>query len=170
MKCSNCGRDGVVAEMVVRNGNNIEKIYLCNECQKKYGPNLEMTGINNMIDKLFGGSALGLLSNLNSFVEVPTRVVVCPECKTTSDDFLKTGFVGCPRCYRVFEPLIVQTVKKIQQSDRHVGKTPLGAVDAESEQARLKAEIVAAMNAGDFPRMNELTAQLERLQNGNREG
>lgn len=170
MKCSHCGREGVVAEMMIKNGNNIEKIYLCHECQKKYGPNLEISGINNMINKLFGGSALGLLSNLNSFVDVPTRVVVCPDCKTTSDEFLKTGFVGCPRCYRVFEPLIAQTVKKIQQADRHIGKTPLGAVDNNTEISRLRSEIIAAMNGGDFTRMKELSAQLEKLQQGNREG
>ena len=83
---------------------------------------------------------------------------------------MKTGFVGCPRCYEVFEPLIVQTVKKLQQSDRHVGKTPLGVLDTASEEARLKSELQAAIDNGDYSKIGELGERLKKLVGNKREG
>lgn len=118
----------------------------------------------DVIDKLINGSPMGLLSNLNSLFDSPvTKAMICPTCKTTSEEFLKTGFVGCPRCYDVFEPLIVQTVKKLQQSDRHVGKKPTGAVDFSQEEARLKAELHAAVDKGDYVRIGEISNKLNAL-------
>ncbi|MDE6966481.1 MAG: hypothetical protein K2O94_05845, partial [Clostridiales bacterium] len=116
-------------------------------------------------------SPMGLLSNLNNmFAEPSTRALICPTCKTTSEEFMKTGFVGCPRCYEVFEPLIVQTVKKLQQSDRHVGKTPLGVLDTASEEARLKSELQAAIDNGDYSKIGELGERLKKLVGNKQEG
>ncbi len=112
----------------------------------------------DMLNKLINGSPMGLLSNLNNmFAEPSTRALICPTCKTTSEEFMKTGFVGCPRCYEVFEPLIVQTVKKLQQSDRHVGKTPFGVLDT-------------AIDNGDYSKIGELGERLKKLVGNKREG
>ena len=87
---------------------------------------------------------------------------MCPDCKTTSEEFLKTGFVGCPKCYKVFEPLVVQTVKKLQQSDRHVGKSPYGKIDT-IDEAGLKAELQAAVDSGDYVKIVELSERLKKF-------
>ena len=113
---------------------------------------------------------MGLLPGLFKLFDAPTtQALSCPQCKTTGEEFVKTGFVGCPDCYKVFEPLIVQTVKKLQQSDRHVGKVPNGAVNAEKEEARLKAELQAAIDANDYAKLSELGERLKKLV-GNKRG
>lgn len=169
MKCTNCGLREATTEVMVRRNNHVEKMYLCGECAKNYRPDVSMDSFD-MLNKLINGSPMGLLSNLNNLFDAPTtRTLVCPECKTTSEEFLKTGFVGCKRCYEVFEPLIVQTVKRLQQADRHVGKVPVGAVDIASEEARLKAELQAAVDKGDYAKIGELSAQLKKLVANKRE-
>ena len=161
MKCTNCGLRDATTEVVVRRNDHVEKMFLCSDCAKSLHPEIEAGGFN-MINKLIG-SPMGLINSLGGLFGAPMpRTLICPECKTTSDDFIKTGFVGCPNCYKAFEPLVVQTVKKLQQSDRHVGKTPYGRLDETDENA-LKSEMQAAIDSGDYNRAVELGEKLKKL-------
>lgn len=169
MKCTNCGLREATTEVLIRRNDHVEKKFLCGDCAKNYRPDTGNDSFD-MLNKLINGSPMGLLSNLNSLFEAPSvRTLVCPTCKTTSEEFLKTGFVGCPRCYEVFEPLIVQTVKRLQQSDRHIGKRPHTAADTAAEEARLKAEIRSAVDNGDYAKLGELSDMLKKLVGNNKE-
>lgn len=169
MKCTKCGLREATTEVLQRHNNHIEKMYLCNECAKDYRPDMNVEDFD-VLNKLINGSPMGLLSNLNSLFGTPSvRTLICPDCKTTSEEFIKTGFVGCPRCYEVFEPLVTQTVKKLQQSDRHVGKMPIGVEDTAAEEARLKSELMAAVDKGDYVKIGELSERLNNLVGNNGE-
>lgn len=168
MKCGNCGLREATTEVLVTRNNHTEKMFLCSECAKELRPNIGFSSFD-MLNKLINGSPMGLLHSFNNLFDGhAAHTIVCPDCKTTSDEFLKTGFVGCPKCYKVFEPLVVQTVKKLQQSDRHIGKTPYGTMDTASE-TELKAELQAAVDCGDYNRIVELSERLKKMINS-REG
>lgn len=163
MKCVKCGLRNATTEVLRRHNNHVEKLYLCDECAKDYESDTVMTGLD-MLGAFFGGSPMGLFGNLAGFCDSSSpKRLVCPECKTTSDEFIKTGFVGCPHCYEAFAPIVEQTVKQIQQSDRHVGKVPIGAVDYEAERARLRSELHAAVDRGDYVRTVEINDMLKKL-------
>lgn len=169
MKCTKCGLRDATTEVLVQRNNHVEKMFLCDECASNFRPDVGLDSFD-VLNKLINGSPMGLLNNFNNLFDAPTaRALVCPDCKTTSQEFIKSGFVGCPRCYKVFEPLIVQTVKKLQQADRHVGKTPYGAVDVATEEARLKSELQAAFDRGDYARIGELSERLKQLVGNRRE-
>lgn len=168
MKCTNCGLREATTEVLVRRNDHVEKMFLCGECAKNFRPDMGLDSFD-MLNKLINGSPMGLLNSFNNLFDTHTvRTLVCPDCKTTSEEFMKTGFVGCPKCYKVFEPLVVQTVKKLQQSDRHVGKTPHG-IDTTTE-AQLKAELQAAIDRGDYTEIFALSEKLKKLLNSKREG
>lgn len=170
MKCTNCGLREATTEVVVRCNDRVQKLYLCADCAKNYRPDVGLDSFD-VIDKLINGSPMALINSFGNIFNAPSaRTLVCPDCKTTSEEFLKTGFVGCPRCYDVFEPLISQTVKKLQQSDMHVGKSPLGAVTPEAEEARLKSELQAAVDSGDYYKLVKLSELLTRLVGNKKEG
>ncbi len=98
MKCTKCGLREATTEVLQRHNNHVEKMYLCDECAKDYRPDMGFDDFD-MLNKLINGSPMGLLSNLGSLFQTPTaKALMCPECKTTGEEFLKTGFVGCPRC------------------------------------------------------------------------
>ncbi len=163
MKCTKCGLREATTEVLQRHNNHIEKMYLCNECAKDFRPDMGFDDFD-FLDKLINGSPMGLVTNFGGlFGEPTTHTIICPDCKTTSEEFMKTGFVGCPRCYEVFEPLMRQTVKKLQQSDMHTGKSPYGALDFDSEEAALKSELQACVDRGDYSKAAEISAQLEQL-------
>ncbi len=168
MLCTKCGLRESTTEVVQRINNHIEKMYLCDECAKDFRP--EAFDDFDVINKLIKGSSMGILSGLVNMLDAPTtRSLVCPDCKTTGDEFLKSGYVGCPRCYEVFEPLIAQTVKKLQQSDKHVGKHPLAAnEDARGasvavERERLRAELQSAIDSFDYKRASAISTKLDAL-------
>lgn len=164
MKCTNCGLREATTEVLVRRNDHVEKMFLCGECAKNYRPDVGLDSFD-MLNKLINGSPMSLLNSFNNLFDNRTaRTLVCPDCKTTSEEFMKTGFVGCPKCYKVFEPLVVQTVKKLQQSDRHVGKSPYGSGDVVDE-SRLKAELQAAIDSGDYGKVFELSERLKKLMN-----
>lgn len=161
MKCSKCGQREATTEVLHTVNNHTEKLFLCDECAAALRPDIGF-GKLGIIDKLLGGSAMGLVNNFGGLFDAPDeRILVCPDCKTTSEEFLKTGFVGCPRCYDVFEPIVRRTVKKLQQSDIHVGKTPYGSSDG--EEAELKAQLKYAVENGDYSAAGQLSKRLEQL-------
>lgn len=162
MKCTNCGLRDATTEVLVRRNDHVEKMFLCSECANNYRPDVGLDSFD-MLNKLINGSPMGLLNSFNNLFDNHTaRTLVCPDCKTTSEEFLKTGFVGCPKCYKVFEPLVVQTVKKLQQSDRHIGKSPYGNGDT-IDEAGLKAELQAAVDSGDYVKIVELSERLKKF-------
>ena len=168
MKCTNCGLRDATTEVVVRRNNHVEKMFLCSECAKSFRPDMEAGGFD-MLSKLINGSPMGLLNSFGNLFAPTSRTLICPDCKTTSEEFLKTGFVGCPKCYKVFEPLVIQTVKKLQQSDRHIGKTPFGRI-VEPDETSLKAELQAAIDSGDYGKAAELSERLKRITKNKTEG
>lgn len=169
MKCTNCGLHEATTEVMVRRNGHVEKMFLCAECAKNFRPDMGFDSFD-MLDKLINGSPMGLLGSFGNLFDTPTsRTLICPDCKTTSEEFIKSGFVGCSKCYKVFEPLIVQSVKKLQQSDRHIGKTPHGYFD-EADENGLKAELKAAVDSGDYAKIVELSEKLKKIVNNKREG
>lgn len=164
MICTKCGLRQATTEVVHEYNGHAEKMYLCSICADEYRHNVGF-GDFGMIDKLFNGSPMGLLTGLSGFYNAhEAKTLVCPDCRTTSDEFLKTGFVGCPRCYEVFEPLIKKTVRKLQQSDRHVGKRPYGEEAGRGVSVdQLKAELQDAIDNGNYARASALSNMLEKL-------
>ena len=87
----------------------------------------------------------------------------CAHCGTTTTKFYDTGMLGCPNCYKVFMPEIVNTLKKIQGSAYHTGKTPrITGLDRELmlEYQTLIKEKENASIKGEFYKVKELSEQI----------
>lgn len=52
------------------------------------------------------------------------QLIVCPSCGTSYDEFVKNSTFGCGDCYSVFGPLMEDSLKQLQGSLNHTGKTP----------------------------------------------
>lgn len=159
MICDECGKNEATFHSISKiNGMTKEK-HLCADCQKKYGYKMmKLSGIgdlfSNFTNLLTGGPSLD--------------EIVCPECGTTSEDFLNTGYVGCSNCYKEFSGLILPVVQRVQSDVRHVGKTPIGFEGNESaEYERLKAELDKAIELENFEQASILRDRMRQLKGGN---
>ena len=169
MKCSACGQREAKVEALCNINNRTEKLYLCEVCAAELRSDIK--SLNQiMLEQMFAASPMDMIANLGGFFDTQSeRVVVCPDCKTRSDDFLKSGYVGCPRCYDVFEPLVRRTVKKLQQSHIHVGKTPYGD-GLSDDEAALRVQLDSALDRKDYTLASKITERLQQMQELSEEG
>ncbi len=123
MLCERCKiREAKIKYMEVINGIKTEH-NLCSQCAKEMdlGPYSAIFDSEFPLGKLLSG-LLGIGEETQE--EQNKRSIVCPTCKTSYDTFVKNSCFGCQDCYSVFDPLIYDNIKKLQGSDRHVGKVP----------------------------------------------
>lgn len=100
--------------------------HLCSEC----AANTDISYYSTIFDNdQFGKLLSGILGGQNVFkggkdVD-PAGNVTCPKCKMTYGEFVSNSSFGCSECYDVFGPLISSNIKKIQGSNKHIGKRPV---------------------------------------------
>lgn len=123
MLCDNCGK----REANVRYSENIngrrKELNLCEECSQKLGITNNMN-FNMPIDfsSFFGEfmedfATPDFMPLLNE-----VKTLQCDECGYTFDDIVNTGKLGCGNCYSVFEERLDPIIKRIQGSNKHVGR------------------------------------------------
>ena len=107
MKCQSCGKK----EATVRYYENIngekQELHLCSDCAQ----NLGFTSFSNIFSPIFAS-----LQGYN-LMEEPE---VCKVCGYSFDDYLKTGFFGCPNCYESFSDRLDDLFIKLHGKSRHV--------------------------------------------------
>lgn len=123
MLCEKCKiREANIKYTEIING--VKKEHsLCSQCAREmdFGP----------YSALFEGEfPLGmLLSGLLGLSDSPAkqqkgREVLCPTCGTSYEEFIKNSRFGCADCYHVFDLLMGERMKKLQDNSSHTGKQP----------------------------------------------
>ena len=122
MLCDNCGK----REANVRYSENIngrkKELNLCEECSHKLG--IDQMDFSMPID--FSNFFEGFMDNFGSSEFVPMlnelKTLKCNSCGYTFDDIANTGRLGCKDCYSVFEDRLDPIIKRIQGSNKHIGR------------------------------------------------
>lgn len=122
MLCDNCGK----REANVRYSENIngrkKEMNLCEQCSQKLG--IGNMDFNMPID--FSSFFGGLMEELRTPEFMPlfnnVKTLKCDNCGYTFDDIVDTGKLGCGNCYDIFEDRIDPIIKKIQGSNKHMGR------------------------------------------------
>ncbi|MBQ8638693.1 MAG: UvrB/UvrC motif-containing protein [Lachnospiraceae bacterium] len=122
MLCEQCNeREATVVIREVAGGVAKER-HLCSQCASQ-------SGLGAFLDT--GSPFARLLSGILGFgtpeeeqEEDAAMKLTCPSCSTTYGDFVKNSRFGCSECYETFGLLIHDNIKKLQGSDKHVGKRP----------------------------------------------
>lgn len=127
MLCEKCNmREATVRYTEVRNGTRTDH-NLCAACAQEMERGHFATRvfeidypIGKLLSDLFGIE----LGAGNKAEEIEGSKVICPTCHTAYSDFIKDSRFGCTDCYRVFDLLMEENIKKIQGSSLHKGKHP----------------------------------------------
>lgn len=94
------------------------------------------------------------------------QVLACNKCKTTLDDFLNTGFVGCADCYRTFYAYLKDFSIDVHGRCVHSGKIPSKEVTKTAKKreiARILQEEQIAVSNQDYILADQLKQKRERL-------
>lgn len=123
MLCEKCRiREANIRYTEVINGVKTEH-NLCSQCAQE----MDFGQYSAIIEGEFPlGKLLSSLLGLSASSARPQRMeeVVCPTCKTTYEEFIENSRFGCADCYHVFDLLIGEKIKKLQENSSHTGKQP----------------------------------------------
>lgn len=154
MLCEKCRiREANIKYTEVINGVKTEH-NLCSQCAREldFGPYSAILEGDFPLGKLLSG-ILGLSGPAAR--QQKTEEVVCPTCGTTYEEFIQNSRFGCADCYHVFDLLIGEKIKKLQDNAIHTGKQPRMRAGRQSEAA------VSSSGELQFTREEQIR-QLER--------
>ena len=165
MMCQECGqREASVCFTTLINGEKHEQ-YLCPECvAKKQLLKFDLSQLAGQLRKKLESP---------SESEEPVPDLTCPECGLTYARFVKTGTLGCARCYDAFrEPLGDRLLKKLGHM-RYEGSAPAQAneeVSLRMERDKLKQRLPRAIEEESYEkaavlrdRIRQLNARIEEV-------
>ncbi len=123
MLCQNCGkREANIKYTQIINGVKRE-MSLCENCAKELG-----------VEDIHFNMPISFSSFLSDFLEpydsqsnfmtnfLAPQTLLCENCQSTYEDFLKEGKFGCEECYEDFSSKIDPLLKNIHGVNRHVGR------------------------------------------------
>lgn len=122
MLCDNCGK----REANVRYSENIngvrKEMNLCEECSKKLGVGNMNFDIPLDFSSFFGDFMEDFTKPEFMPLLNEIKTLKCNNCGYTFDDIINTGRLGCANCYDIFEDRLDPIIKRIQSSNKHVGR------------------------------------------------
>ena len=157
MLCDNCGK----REANVRYSENINgkkrELNLCEECSHKLG--IDQMDFSMPID--FSNFFEGFMDNFGSTEFMPMidelKELKCNSCGYTFDDIANTGRLGCKDCYEVFQDRLDPIIKRIQGSNKHVGR--IGKILDTKIENKMKDQNTKTIN-----KENDSISQKEKLE------
>ncbi|HHX37695.1 MAG TPA: hypothetical protein GX717_06925 [Clostridiaceae bacterium] len=135
MKCEHCHeREATVRIKQNINGAESEQ-FLCPQCaaaqQSQYSVGDFDQFENFFSSPAFGKSWLGdlfghagIFSDQKPLTDARSGDTACPECGFSIRDINSTGLLGCPYCYKHFEPALRSLFQRLQRGSQHVGRKP----------------------------------------------
>ena len=109
--------------------------------------------------------------------------IACPTCGSSYSEFVKDSRFGCADCYSVFGPLMEDSIKQLQGSLMHTGKTPAyqrmdhvsqsedtdedGSDSSRDELNELDARLKEALRFEDYETAAVCRDRIKELKKGN---
>lgn len=163
MLCEICKINNATYHSTVNINGNISQTHLCNDCFVRQ---------NAAKQSAFGAPNIASFFDNNFFVnqEFATQpkkdVLVCKNCQTTFDEFVKNGFFTCASCYEAFYDKIIPILKSTHTDIVHVGKRLLEAKDGVAKKARdLEFKLKQAVAAENYELASQIKKQIIELKN-----
>lgn len=166
MLCDLCKENEAKVHLTQIVEGKMQKVDLCEACAKEKGVS-DPTGFS-LADLLLG---LGAAEEPKSLPGETAGALRCPSCGFSQADFKKTGRLGCPECYRVFETGLAPLLKAMHKGEQHVGKVPGKAarqVELGSKVKSLEAQLRKAVEEERYEEAARLRDQIRALESQGR--
>jgi protein arginine kinase activator len=162
MFCENCAKNLATVWVTKIYGDTVSKSHLCQKCAEELTDSL-----TEEWPYIFSGILSAAFPVKDVFKPFrSSRDTLCPSCKTTYNDFLETGFVGCPDCYQSFRQHMDPLIKQVQGSLVHTGKLPKlipEEMKLQLELKRLKSHLFSCIHKEDYEKAAQLRDEINDL-------
>lgn len=141
MLCQNCNKNEATTHIKqIINGEATEK-HLCSDCVKSSGYDDFFDSFSFRIPNIFSS-----FFSDTPFALSAAKTTRCDNCGSSFDDIIKTGIVGCAKCYETFYDKLLPSIQRIHGRATHAGKTPVIHETVEEEKVKTTDEIIAEKN------------------------
>jgi len=160
-KCDLCNKTAVLRDQVLVDGQ-WKPIHLCEEharAQGYHGPGCTKVPSQPVKKKNTEGGKT---------TEKRRRLTACDTCGQTLAAFRRQGLLGCPDCYRAFEPNLEPIIARAQGgATTHCGHVPSQEgdhVDRRINRTRLLKELNDAVLAEQYERAARIRDELQGIE------
>ncbi|ABS20449.1 UvrB/UvrC motif-containing protein [Bacillus cytotoxicus] len=172
MTCQNCNmRPATLHYTKVVNGEKTE-VHLCEQCAGQSGytsffqSSQPSFSFQDLLAGLLNGGPATFGQKENTFSS--TKVLRCPECKMTYEQFAKVGRLGCSSCYETFKDQIKPMLKRLHGGHtNHSGKVPKrigGNIHLKKELDELKLTLKQHVQREEFEQAAQIRDQIRNLE------
>ena len=162
MLCDNCGKNEAEVHLTQIVDNEMTTVHLCPSCASDKG--LDAGSVKNLpLSDFLAQMGQAAVTEEERAVAGP-----CSYCHTTVDDFRRSGRLGCPHCYSVYESQLRAILRRIHGSTYHLGKVYVPpaseAADRAARLAGLRRKLQRAVEAEDFETAAMIRDQIRELE------
>lgn len=162
MLCDRCKKNTATYHYKQNLNGQLTELHLCPVCASE-----SAHSVFNGLDSLNSIGSL-LTGALRSAIAPARRV--CPLCGATSSEIAKSGYAGCPACYRTFDTMFAPYIAKLHGHVTHRGRVPLSAQkptdpaeEARRQMEQLKKELQEAIQSENFEQAAVLRDRINEL-------
>ncbi|MDA7857885.1 UvrB/UvrC motif-containing protein [bacterium] len=168
MLCDICEKRAATVHLTQILNNSMTKLHLCEECAGKKG--IEFPSLDQMSPAKPYFDLNSLLKGLNDFeipytIEEPALSKKCPNCNTTYNDFKELGRLGCCECYSTFNRKLMPLLKKLHNSVKHGGKSPVTVTreGGRREILKLRQDLEEAIEKEEYEKAAKIRDKIKKL-------
>ena len=161
MLCEMCGKYAATTHIKTNINGQLQEKHLCSACAAKSGYN-QSFGLDSLFGSFFGDT-------LKSQPMMDTRKR-CEGCGITFDQIVRTGKVGCDRCYDTFYEQLIPSLQRLHGKAKHMGKIPAEKekvrqkISKQNELEKLKADMAECIQTQDFEQAAVLRDRIKELE------
>jgi protein arginine kinase activator len=163
MLCDNCGTNEAEVHLTQIVDNEMTTVHLCPACAAEKGLDAGAVSKNLPLTDFLAQMGQGMVAAADAAIVGP-----CTYCHTTAEDFRRTGRLGCPHCYSIFETQLRAILRRIHGSTQHLGKVYVPPASHPGDRAArltaLRLKLQRAIETEDFERAAVLRDQIRELE------
>jgi len=164
--CEECHKAAAAVFLKLAVNNKVTEIHLCPACAARKGMGLGLeTGAFNISD---------IVGNINGyfkdFLPPEKRTLRCSVCGLKYSEFKESGRLGCPDCYKSFEPQLGELMERIHGAAQHSGREyasgarlKLSKAEVSRRLEGLRAALKVALAKEDFENAARLNEAIKEL-------
>ena len=165
MVCDVCHKNNATVHLTEIINGKVVEMHICQICAQvkadELNKHLNISGF------------LGGLADMVGSLPQESRLLKCPSCGFSYEDFKKKGRLGCGKCYETFRRSLLPLLKKIHSATTHTGKTPAGLdkkVSSRLKVAELHQRLRKAIQLEEYEEAAKLRDQIKELEKAKVEG
>ena len=165
MSCDQCRERDAVIQLTQIVNEQVTTLHLCEKCAAEKGVESPGAHAKTPLGNLLGGHGQGAPSRRPR----RGRATSAPAAARRSRTSARRGRLGCPDCYRTFEPPLRDLLRRLHGSTHHLGeryaeREPAAAVVGHEQAAELREQLRLAVETENFELAAELRDRLRVLE------